>query len=255
MEQADVATEFGYNPQRKEKLNKGNTLYNFRGFVICLWTDRIEDEISNDHSTMFQGLSSNLLGSGTEPGWVELVRRLWAPQVLSVVPSSRFTVQGTGTTCSSVAPSWHRDFLEGTDLVIFRSCISHGLEPQRLAQSHTTHKNLLVIPWWEWSKFWRKWAVYIGIEARVKVGRILEGLKRRVKFTLPKERFLCVSDIMKINLWKMWCVCERDTDSRTQGRWGDESGESGYNLFSSKDILLLFFHHRKNFISHTNWTY
>ena len=61
MEQADVATEFGYNPQRKEKLNKGNTLYNFRGFVI-------EDEISNDHSTMFQGLSSNLLGSGTEPG-------------------------------------------------------------------------------------------------------------------------------------------------------------------------------------------
>ena len=44
MEQADEATEFGYNPQRKEKLNKGNALYNFRGFVICLWTDRIEDE-------------------------------------------------------------------------------------------------------------------------------------------------------------------------------------------------------------------
>lgn len=62
MEQADEATEFGYNPQRKEKLNKGNALYNFRGFVICLWTDRIEDEISNDHGTMFQGLSSNLLG-------------------------------------------------------------------------------------------------------------------------------------------------------------------------------------------------
>ena len=155
---------------------------------------------------------------------MELVWRLWAPQVLSVVPSSRFTVQGTGTTCSSVAPSWHWDFLEeGTDLVIFRSCISHGLEPQRLAQSHTTHKNPLVIPWWEWSKFWRKWAAYIGIEGRVKVGRMWEDLKRRVKFTLPKERFLCVSGIMKINLWKMRCVCETDTDrqsyTRKMRRW------------------------------------
>ena len=68
MEQADEATEFGYNPQRKEKLNKGNVLYNFRGFVICLWTDRIEDEISNDHSTMFQGLSSKpTRGQGLNP--------------------------------------------------------------------------------------------------------------------------------------------------------------------------------------------
>lgn len=62
MEQADEATEFGYNPQRKEKLNKGNApysttsgcaiLYNFRGAVVSLWTDRIENESSNDHSTM-----------------------------------------------------------------------------------------------------------------------------------------------------------------------------------------------------------
>lgn len=61
---------------------------------------------------------------------------------------------------------------------------------------------------------------YIGIEGRVKVGRILEDLKRRVKFTLPKERFLCVSSTMKINLWKMWCVCERhrQTVVQTQGR-------------------------------------
>ena len=167
-----------------------------------------------------QRLSSNLLGSGTEPSWVELIWRLWAPQGLGVVPPSRITVQGTRTTCSSVAPSWHWDFLEGMDLVIFGSCISRGLEPQSPAKSHNTHKNPLVIPWWEWSKFWRKWATYIGIEGRVKVGRILEDLKRRVKFTLPKERFLSVSSTVKINLWKMRCVCERhrQTVIQTQGR-------------------------------------
>lgn len=48
--------------ERKTEQRKCTILCNFRGFVICLWTDGIEDEISNDHSTMLQGLSSNLLG-------------------------------------------------------------------------------------------------------------------------------------------------------------------------------------------------
>ena len=53
--------------ERKTEQRKCTILCNVRGFVICLWTDRIEDEISNDHSTMLQGLSSNLLGEGLNP--------------------------------------------------------------------------------------------------------------------------------------------------------------------------------------------
>ena len=34
MEQADEATEFGYNPQRKEKLNKGNAPYSTTSGVL-----------------------------------------------------------------------------------------------------------------------------------------------------------------------------------------------------------------------------